>query len=64
MSFKDVLKDTIKLGGCLGFLVVSGGIVGTIAYRRGFLDAYSQTKITLEDITKEAKQKTAEVKAE
>lgn len=42
MSFKDVLKDTIKIGGCMGLLVASGGYVALKAYRSGYLDAYRQ----------------------
>lgn len=42
MDFKDVVKDTIKVGGCMSALVISGGLVALKAYRRGYLDAYAQ----------------------
>lgn len=50
MSFKDVVKDTIKIGGCMGALVVSGGIVALKAYRRGYLDAYDQITDLIDNI--------------
>ena len=42
-TIKDVVIDTVKIGGCMGVLVVSGGILALRAYRKGYLDACSHT---------------------
>ena len=39
MSFKDVMKDTIKTGGFLGIVMVSSGFLTLAAYRLGYIDA-------------------------
>lgn len=53
MSFKSAVKevvtDTIKIGGCMGILVVSGGFVALKAYRHGYLDAYNQATALIDD---------------
>lgn len=53
MSFKDVVKDTIKIGGCMGALVISGGIVTLKAYRQGYLHACNHTAKTEEKVREE-----------
>lgn len=42
MSFKDVMKDTIKIGGFLGMVIVSSGFMTLTAYRLGHIDAWQQ----------------------
>ena len=42
MNLKDVMKETIKLGGCFGILVVSSGFLALTAYRLGYIDACEQ----------------------
>ncbi len=64
MSFKDVLKDTIKLGGCFGVLVMSGGLVAAVSYRLGYTDAYSQATTMLKNVINETTQKTVDDKTE
>lgn len=58
MGFKDVVKDTVKIGGCMGALVISGGFVALKAYHQGYLDAYAQA-IVLIDSTVEQEVKKA-----
>lgn len=53
MSFKDVVKDTVKIGGVLGALVISGGFVALKAYRQGYLDACNHTEKTEEKAKEE-----------
>lgn len=53
MSFKDVVKDTIKVCGVLGALVISGGFVTLTAYRRGYLDACDRAESETNEVTNE-----------